>query len=150
MLVLLSTLSLIPLAHCGASTEARFASVTASHISCDSADADKLQPKPEKEPSLKRYRLYVGVIGCGALTFMLDKDLNILSQKQCLHGSTADRFFGFVEHFGKGRPYFVAVPLLAGHGILFHNKKSVLVSGELALEYLKRLSSSCRLLKHTG
>ncbi len=63
--------------------------------------------------------------------FALDKDLNRLSQRKSLHGTTANSFFKEIGHFGAPGPYAVTVPLLVGHGILFKNKKSILAGGEL-------------------
>ncbi|MFQ5843180.1 MAG: phosphatase PAP2 family protein [Candidatus Zixiibacteriota bacterium] len=72
----------------------------------------------------------------GALVFALDKDLNILTQKKALHGRTADQFLGSIEGFGRKGPYVIAVPILIGHGLIFKDKKTLLVGEELAVAFL--------------
>ncbi|MFQ6008873.1 MAG: phosphatase PAP2 family protein, partial [Candidatus Zixiibacteriota bacterium] len=110
--------------------------VSTTHSFIASADRDKRQLPSQNESFLKRHGWCIGLLGCGVLSFAVDRDLNVLSQKRYLHNGTADSFFEIVEPFGKGRLYFVSVPLFAGHGLLFNNKKSFTVSGELAIGYI--------------
>jgi membrane-associated phospholipid phosphatase len=132
-LIIILALLLTPQVHSTAITAAPSAPATTTYSFSASADNDKPQLSSHNESFLKRHRWYIGMLGCGALTFAVDRDLNVLSQKRYLHNGPADSFFEIVEHFGKGGPYFVAVPILAGHGLLFGNRKSIAVSGELAV-----------------
>jgi membrane-associated phospholipid phosphatase len=89
------------------------------------------QTSPGKSPLL-RYMSYAAIAAGGATIFAFDKDLNILSQKKGLHGRIPDQFLGSIEHFGREGPYVIATPLLLGHGLIFKNKKSILVGEQLA------------------
>jgi hypothetical protein len=135
-LIIILALLLTTQIHSTAITAVPSAPVTATYSFSAPGDNGKPQLSSQKKSFLKRHRWYIGVLGCGALTFAVDRDLNVLSQKRYLHNGPADSFFEFVEHFGKGGPYFVSVPLLAGHGLLFNSKKSLAVSGELVVGYV--------------
>ncbi len=49
-----------------------------------------------------------------------------------MHTRGADRSSDFIDHFGRGRPWNVTIPVFAGHGILCGNKRRISVGLQLA------------------
>jgi membrane-associated phospholipid phosphatase len=68
----------------------------------------------------------------GAAMFAMDGDVKEVFLNSGLHRRAADRFFEKAENFGHVEPYLLTIPVLMGHGLFFHNKKSIRTAGELA------------------
>ena len=83
----------------------------------------------------RRLIKYGIILASEGLLFAFDRNINTLSQDSDLHGKIANRFFREIEHLGRGGPYAIAIPLFAGYGIAFKNRKSLVVAGETVVSY---------------
>ncbi len=81
---------------------------------------------------VRRAAPYMLLVAGGGLLFPLDREINRQFYKGSMRGRAADDFSLFIRHFGTSGPFMIAMPLLAGHGLIFRNKKSYYIAGELA------------------
>lgn len=88
---------------------------------------------PSHKPFLRRALPYVALTAAGGLFFPLDRHINREFYKRRNRGHAADQAFNVIRQFGMAGPYLIAVPLLAGHGLIFKNEKSKYVAGELVV-----------------
>jgi membrane-associated phospholipid phosphatase len=67
----------------------------------------------------------------GGLLFTMDTDINRQFYNNRYRSHTVDQLSNVFNQYGMGGSYLITVPLLAGHGFIFKNKKSIYVAGEL-------------------
>jgi membrane-associated phospholipid phosphatase len=96
-----------------------------ANVGSDSAN------KSSPRPFLRRATPYIILAAAGGLIFPLDKDINRQFYKSRWHNNAADHFSLAIRKYGMVGPYAIAIPLLAGHGLLYKNRKSLYVAGEL-------------------
>jgi membrane-associated phospholipid phosphatase len=81
---------------------------------------------------LDRYKPYIA-LGVGAYIFSQDHEVRgEILEHNAPHGEQAE-FYNQFEPWGTAKPYFYVVPAFLGHGLLFDNKHSLYVGGEIAL-----------------
>jgi membrane-associated phospholipid phosphatase len=71
------------------------------------------------------------ILAGGGALFALDKDIKRESLSSSLRGHAADKFFHTAEHYGSVGPTVITMPILAVHGLIFKDRKSFYVAGEL-------------------
>jgi membrane-associated phospholipid phosphatase len=80
---------------------------------------------------LRRAEPYLFLAAAGAALFPIDREINKQFYLGRSRGHAADQISPVIGKFGMPTPYFITVPLLAGHGLIWKNKKSLYVAGEL-------------------
>jgi hypothetical protein len=75
--------------------------------------------------------LYAAVAAVGVTAFVFDGELNDISQQRSIHSEFNSDFFNTIEPLGLRKIYVAAIPIFVGHGLIFKDKKSMMVGGEL-------------------
>jgi membrane-associated phospholipid phosphatase len=87
-------------------------------------------------PLIMRAAPYAIIVAAGGLFFPLDRDINRQFYIDDLRSHASNQFFQAIGQFGMAGPYLITAPILAAHGLLFKNKKSLYTAGELTLGVL--------------
>ncbi len=83
------------------------------------------------KPFLRRYGGWIILGAGGASFFAFDKSIKKYSQRNSLHSNAADNFFRPVHDLGQGWEFAIAIPLYAGHGLIWKKNRSMTIAGEL-------------------
>ncbi len=92
---------------------------------------DLLIQSDSNKPFLRRYGAWILAGAGGASLFAFDKSIKKYSQRNSLHSTAADNFFKPVHDLGQGWEFAIAIPLYAGHGLIWKKNRSMAIAGEL-------------------
>lgn len=84
-----------------------------------------------KTTETDKNEIYTVALAVGTGLFILDNDVKNIVQRQTLHNDISSKIFQRIEPFGRKGIYYASVPLFITQGLVFKNKKSLMVGAEL-------------------
>lgn len=82
-------------------------------------------------PFLRQAAPYFFLAAAGAALFPMDREINRQFYLGRSRSHMADQISPVIGKFGMPQPYAITIPILVGNGLIWKNKKSFYVAGEL-------------------